>query len=345
MIFGKVADALDQERPKSWFWERVHEKKRKRVRRPLSQESTVRVSELPYFCAREEAIRVALGVETYELLDWERRWKMSRGSGMHATMQDGEFPLLECIDGMWLCGTCGELYGQHPPGGALFGIAPRPDRCGECGGKHLIYQESLLDDVNLGLRGKADGFWIEKGALWEIKTCGIGTYRYMLNNGPPKANRVQAAAYIEMANRMLDNLRDHQRIDGVEPMDAKIERVYFLYIPLDDVTSVSLPAPRNRVIPYEVDSVTKAVFCEMERESVKPEFEEAHARVREFREWIGQFYVENITDAIQECLEQKVPVLLPKRHPACTCASNAGQWKWGCDFAKGCLEFADKFER
>jgi len=147
MIFGKAAEVLAEPAARGWFFDLVHKARRRQVHRPLTARSVVRVSDLPYFCAREEAIRAALGVETYEDLDWERRWKMSRGSGMHATMQDSEFPLLECIQGMWMCGTCGWRHGQHPPGNELFGIVPRPERCEECDSKDLIYRESLLSDL------------------------------------------------------------------------------------------------------------------------------------------------------------------------------------------------------
>ncbi len=343
MIFGGAADAIKKSKEeRGTFFKTLASTGEVRTRVPLEADSPVRMSNLPYFCAREEAIRTCIGGTTKEVINWPKRWTMNRGSGIHVAIQNYVLENIGAIDGMWRHG-CGYEHGLMSPGADLFGLASCPTACENCGGTSgFTYMESSFDDVNLGLTGHPDGFWVKEKALWEFKTCGAGTYRRVLGKGPSVANRVQGGGYLKMLNRLLEDTREHWAIDGVSPGDKlqPFDKVYFLYVPMEDVSDVRIPSPDERSVPYEVDPDTRMIFYPLGIEAVTSDFDEAYKRVTEYRLWRNH---------IAEMSEPQLKVrhlgsVLPRRHLSCTCAGNAGQWKWGCDFAKGCMELGDKYE-
>ena len=336
MIFGGVVDAIKKSKEeRGTFFRTLASTGEVRTRVPLEADSPVRMSNLPYFCAREEAIRTCIGGTTKEVVDWPNRWVMNRGSGIHVAIQNDVLENIGAIDGVWRCDSCNTLNGVDAflcDEEGVLGFSPTPTKCFKCGQPHCFtYVESTLVHQNWGLTGHPDGFWMKEKALWEFKTCGAGTYRRVLDKGPSVAHRVQGGGYLQMANELLGKYRER---------DERLEKVFFLYVPMEDVSDVRIPSPDERSVPYEVDPDTRMIFYPLGIGAVTPDFDEAYARVKAYRVWRNH---------IAEMSEPQLKVrhlgsVLPKRHLSCTCAGNAGQWKWGCDFARGCMELGDKYE-
>jgi hypothetical protein len=283
-----------------------------RIHEPLDYWSKVRSSSLPYFCAREEMIKHYIGWPWGSYESWQKQWVMDRGTGMHHVYQNLILPKMGNLDGAWICLDCGALSdGECETVKAI----PRPEECLTCGGHRFIYEEIVMDDEVLLLTGHADGLWLAEKALWEFKTCGMGTYRKVINSGPLEAHRVQAGAYLSMLKRK-----------GFD-----VDNVRFLYIPMEDVCGVSIPLPGVREPFYEVDPTTKAIMCQLQEKDVMPSMSAALERVMLFRMML------------KSNESQDVP-LLPNKHESCTTKSNGGQWKWGCDLCSECMAMGKRYD-
>lgn len=283
-----------------------------KISEPLDYWSKVRSSSLPYFCPREEMIRHYIGWPWGGKHTWMKRWVMDRGTGIHYVYQNLILPKMGVIDGIWKCLSCGEVPVDDRK---MTVVGGRPDECWKCGDHHFLYEELVMDDQLLLLTGHADGVLLKKNALWEFKTCGIGTYRKVIKNGPLDAHRVQAGAYLSMLKRM-----------GYE-----VDNVRFLYIPMEDVGDVSIPMPGAREPFYEVDPITKAVFCVLPEKDVMPYFNEAFERVVLFRTML-------------KSNESQERMLLPEKYKSCTSKSTGGYWKWGCDLCDECFDMGREYD-
>jgi len=316
MIFGGAAKVLGESKEeRGTFFRTLANTTEVRKRTPMGFRDPVRMSSLPYFCAREEAIRIAVGELSVEEVGWPKRWVMNRGTGIHHALQNEVLPLVGAIDGLWRCQWCGAM---EEKGRDELGYMGQPTECSSCHSRHeFVYQEVDLHDDELLLTGHVDGLWLKHKAMWEFKTCGEGTYRRVLDKGPSVAHRVQAGGYLRMLNSHFAG-------------DLELDKAFFLYVPMEDVSAVRIPPPDERPVPYEVDPDTRMIFYPLGESGLKGYFEEAYKRVQTFRQW--RYDLGSVVGTI------------PARHPSCTCAGNAGQWKWGCDFAEGCIRLGDRYE-
>jgi len=280
-----------------------------KIHEPMGWWSTVRASSLPFFCPREEAIRSMIGLPWAETIEWPKRWVMDRGTGIHHAWQNEVLPTIGAIDGMWLCLDCGHLHGELEP-------VQRPDACEKCSRHSMLYREYVLVDSDVGIRGHADGIWCDEGALLEIKTCGLNSYRRVVEHGPPLYHRVQAGWYLRQANSML----------GVKGLDPLTE-VRFIYVPMDDVCRVATPLPGKRDPWFEMDPDTKSIMYPVSQELLSEDVDAAVERVLTFRRVMK---LDNDS--------------LPPRDERCRSKSRGGSWKFGCDLCEECFAMGDKFE-
>jgi rubrerythrin len=302
-----IADAIrrveEKQQPvKADFFERWKPEMKKVP--PMGMLTMVRASDLPYFCARAEVIRAVASITFEKAVTWKEKIRMARGTAMHRMLQNEILPAMGAIDGWWTCDQCGyhSNFGQQP------------EKCFQCGNEDgFSYQEPVLECSEFGLTGHCDGLWMDDESLIEIKTCGAGTYGRVVGMGPLHAHKVQAGAYLDMWNSMAGNVSNGRLLKNVR----------FIYMPVEDVTHVKIPAPADRKVPFEVDYDTGMITCKLAGAEVRVAASERQREVAAFRTCMY---------SIREGAKA-----LPSRQASCKDREHAGAWRYGCPVASLCF--------
>jgi len=135
---------------------------------PFDEKTWLRVSGLAGLCAREEALRVRLGVVRDDVVDANLGLIFEHGHALHWVMQNKILPELGVLYGRWLCGCCGSYFGgadewMLPLSGDFFDSQIlRPQRCVVCGvsmtHENSLYKEQWIKDPTHRIAGHPDGF-------------------------------------------------------------------------------------------------------------------------------------------------------------------------------------------
>jgi len=132
----------------------------------------VRPSSFP-FCPRKYVLE-RLGLTMPDDFDVESNYYTEVGKAVHYVAQNA-FAQTGRLWGFWLCArpTCSRRV-NHQPYSDVPGFFPRGKRCQECGSKYFEYEELVIRDGRIGLRGHCDGILIFKkfSSVLEIKTAG-----------------------------------------------------------------------------------------------------------------------------------------------------------------------------
>lgn len=278
------------------------------VVKPLALDRPMYPSGISNFCPREEVLRSVLRINRVKKATLKEEIQKARGTAMHRLLQNEILPSMDAIDGFWRCNRCGWKTG----------FIRKPSECPQCKAsvRHLLYEEVHLESDALGLSGNCDGVWWEDRSLYEIKTCAIGTYSRVIAAGPMLSHKVQAGAYLRM----------WWGETGVG--FTQLDSIRFLYVPMDDVSDVKIPAPANRKVPFEYDYETGMIVFKTPGDDVIGPFNKAMAAVQEFRVAL----VDIGNDGRK----------LPCRNEACKSEENAGRWKYGCVTVGPCFKCDDQ---
>jgi hypothetical protein len=120
------------------------------------------------------------------------------------------------LRGRWFCEECSEMwYGTYP--------------CEYCGSRKVVYQEVPLHDEEHRLLGHADGHVVlEDDYLIEIKSVGIGTFRYEDMGLFNRYSRKEITAE-EMWNEVRRPFLSHLKQGNLYMYVTDIRKMIFIY--------------------------------------------------------------------------------------------------------------------
>jgi len=117
------------------------------------------------WCPRANLERLRGSVSTRERQTFSREAVFTYGHDAHARWQRW-MTQMSLLEGYWRCLACESRF-----------YARAPKWC-DCGSALLVYDELPLQDPDLMIEGRTDGYVPERHCLVEIKTVGEGTVRY-----------------------------------------------------------------------------------------------------------------------------------------------------------------------
>jgi hypothetical protein len=131
----------------------------------------VRPSSFP-FCGRKYVLN-RLGLTMPDDFDVSSNFYTEIGKAVHYVGQNA-FARTGRLWGFWLCArpTCEDRV-QHKPYSDVPGFYPKGETCSSCGSRYFEYEELVIRDARIGLRGHCDGVLVFKkySSVLEIKTA------------------------------------------------------------------------------------------------------------------------------------------------------------------------------
>jgi hypothetical protein len=191
---GEWDDIFEGQKPEDPVVEAIRGTPLVEILKPMKADSWVRISGLPYLCAREEALCAIHGIDRKKEESGDSAFDMGYGTNFHAVLQNRILGPRGLIAGEWECEICGTRQGAA--GRAIF----MPTKCHFCGsGRDFIsYVEPYIVDKEKKISGHSDGFYGEDGAggIWEFKTTGFSSFSKLKTmKFPWPAHILQAAFY------------------------------------------------------------------------------------------------------------------------------------------------------
>jgi len=141
---------------------------------PPGPDTWFSISKAPVLCPRAMVMVNRLRVPMVDEVDALGRWRMDKGTAMHAVIQELWLGPLGWLLGGWRCPACGHVHGTDFETEPPFWIADRatwvtpqtsvkmPDECSQCEFKNhpmepFHYVEPWVHDPHLKVRGRTDG--------------------------------------------------------------------------------------------------------------------------------------------------------------------------------------------
>lgn len=152
------------------------------------------VSALHDLCPRAYTIAFRMGAGLHRRWEAKHRWAADRGTALHLMVQEQWLGSTGKILGTWRCRHCFAPHGDHTVAGAV----PRPGVCSGCGAEKFRFEEPLVQDNDLLIRGAVDGI-LDLENVREVLDIKWTGNLYPVASAPRASDVTQINCYMALA--------------------------------------------------------------------------------------------------------------------------------------------------